>query len=171
MVANQSFYFNSLAPGKFAWNFRQVIFNQILVIDGWGISCEIALIAMSLDFTDDQSILIQVMAGCRQATSHYLRQCWPRSLLPYGVTKPQWVKDNRGGITQSIHGIHRYKARGYIRFINSYLYLCGNCWNDSYRATSCIHIGRGHSSADNIIIKRFELSWSCTYKLHNFGSL
>ena len=34
------------------------------------------------------------MAWCRQATSHYLSQCWPRSLPPYGVTKPQWVKHN-----------------------------------------------------------------------------
>ena len=44
-----------------------------------------------LDFADDQSTLVQVMAWCRQATSHYLSQCWPRSLLPYGVTRPQWV--------------------------------------------------------------------------------
>ena len=36
--------FNSLAPGKFEWNFRYVIFKGILVIDAWGISCEIALI-------------------------------------------------------------------------------------------------------------------------------
>ena len=83
--------FNSLALGKYAWNFKQVIFKQILVIDGWGLSCEIALIWMSLDFTDDQSTLVQVMAWCRQATSHYLSQCWPRSLSPYGVTRPQWV--------------------------------------------------------------------------------
>ena len=33
-----------------------------------------------------------VMAWCRQATSHYLRQYWPSSLSPYGVTRPQWVK-------------------------------------------------------------------------------
>ena len=83
--------FNSLTPGKFEWNFRCVIFKWILVIDGWGISCEIALIWMSLDFTDDQSTLVQVMAWCHQATSHYLSQCWPRSLLPYGVTRPQRV--------------------------------------------------------------------------------
>ena len=85
-------FLNSLAPGKFEWNSRHVIFKQILVIDGWGISCEIALIWMSLDFTDDQSTLVQVMAWCRQATRHYLSQCWPRSLSPYGVTGPQWVK-------------------------------------------------------------------------------
>ena len=38
-----------------------VIFKQILVIDSWGISFEIALIPMLLDFTDDQSTLVQVM--------------------------------------------------------------------------------------------------------------
>ena len=84
--------FNSLAPGKFKWNFRQVIFKQILVNDGRGFSCEIALIWMSLDYMDDQSTLVQVMAWCREATSHYLSKCWPRSLSPYGVTRPQWVK-------------------------------------------------------------------------------
>ena len=31
------------------------------------------------------------MAWFHQATSHYLSQCWPRSLSPYGVTRPQWV--------------------------------------------------------------------------------
>ena len=81
---------NSLAPGKFEWNFRHVIFTD-LVIDSWCISCEIALIWMSLDFTDDQSTLVQVLAWCRQATSHYLNQCWPRSVSPHGVTRPQWV--------------------------------------------------------------------------------
>ena len=83
--------FNSFAPGKFEWNFRYLIFKRILVIDGWCISCEIGLIWMSLDWTDDQSTLVQLMAWCRQATSHYLSQCWPRSLLLYGVTRPQWV--------------------------------------------------------------------------------
>ena len=32
------------------------------------------------------------MAWCHQATSHYLSQCWPRSLSPYGITWPQCVK-------------------------------------------------------------------------------
>ena len=82
---------NSLAPGKFEWNFRYLIFQIISVIDGWGISCELALRWMSLDPTDDKSTLVQVMAWCRQATSHYLSQCWPRSMSPYGVTRPQWV--------------------------------------------------------------------------------
>ena len=82
---------NTLAHGKFERKFRHVIFKHILVIGGWGIFCEIAPLWMSLDFTDDESTLVQVMAWCREATSHYLSQCWPRSLSPYGVTRPQWV--------------------------------------------------------------------------------
>ena len=32
------------------------------------------------------------MAWCHQASSHYLSQCWPRSLSHYDVTRPQRVK-------------------------------------------------------------------------------
>ena len=35
--------------------------------------------------SDDWSTLGQLMAWCRQATSHYLSRCWSRWLLPYGV--------------------------------------------------------------------------------------
>ena len=35
---------NSLSPGKFEWSFGYVILKRILVIDGWGICREIALI-------------------------------------------------------------------------------------------------------------------------------
>ena len=82
---------NSLAPGRFRFNFRYVIFKLILVNDGWGISQETALRLMPLDLTDDKSTLVQVMAWYRQATSHYLSQCWPRSMSPNGVTRRQWV--------------------------------------------------------------------------------
>ena len=79
-------------------------FQLTLVSDGWWISREIALKIMSLDLTDDTSALVQVMAWCRlalknltddksilvqvrasrcQAISHYLNQCWPRSMLWY----------------------------------------------------------------------------------------
>ena len=58
---------------------------------GRGISYEIDLRWMPLDLTDDKSTLVQVMAWCRQAPSHYLSQCWPRSMSPYGVIRPQWV--------------------------------------------------------------------------------
>ena len=48
---------------------------------------------MPQDLTDDKSTVVQVMAWCCQATSHYLCQCWLSSLLPYGVARPQWVNE------------------------------------------------------------------------------
>ena len=83
--------FNSLTPGRLEWNLISVIFSLILVNGGWGIKCETALRCMSLNLTEDKSTLVKVMAWCRQATSHYLSQCWPRSLPSYGITRSQWV--------------------------------------------------------------------------------
>ena len=68
--------FNSLAPGRFKKSLRKIILKLILVTDGCDISSEIALRWTSLDLSD-------------KATSHYLNQCWPRSLPPFGVTRPQ----------------------------------------------------------------------------------
>ena len=59
--------------------------------DDCGISGKIALRWLPLDLTDDKSKLVQVMTWCRQATSHYLSQCWPRSMSPYSVIRPKWV--------------------------------------------------------------------------------
>ena len=39
---------------------------------------------------NDKSTLVQVVAWCHQAPSHYLSQCWPRWMSPYGFTRPQW---------------------------------------------------------------------------------
>ena len=85
------YVFISLCPGGFEWNLRWVIFRLVLVIDGCGIACEIALRWMSLNFTDDQSTtLVQVLAWCCQTTIHNLSQCWPRSLSPNGAIEPRW---------------------------------------------------------------------------------
>ena len=83
--------FNSLAPGGFENIFQNVFFKLISWIDTLSNSCETALRSMPQNPSDDKSTLVQVMAWCRQAASHYLSQCCPRSLLPYGVTRPQWV--------------------------------------------------------------------------------
>ena len=53
------------------------------------------------------------MAWCHQATSHYLSQCWHRSMSPYGVTRPQWVKA----------GCHIYVLVNYVN-IGSAFRLC-----------------------------------------------
>ena len=85
------------------FNFRLVIFKLTLVNDGWGIYYEIALRLMPLDLTDDKSTLVQVMAWCREATSHYLSQCWPISMSPNGVTRPQWVNPSNWPLSHYPH--------------------------------------------------------------------
>ena len=91
-----------VGPWRFEWNFREMIFKLILQIDSWGIYCEITLRRMSLDLTDDKSTLVQVMTWCHQATSHYLSQCWPRSLLPYDGSRPQDLPKMEKGCFLSI---------------------------------------------------------------------
>ena len=82
---------NSLAPGRSECKSENVIFNLVLLIGIFRSSHDNALWWMPQDLTDDTSTLVQVMAWCRQATSHYLSQCWFSSLSPCGVARPQWV--------------------------------------------------------------------------------
>ena len=42
------------------------------------------------------SILWKLNEGFLNDKMHYLSQCWPRSLSPYGFTRPQWVKYMEG---------------------------------------------------------------------------
>ena len=82
---------NSLAPGISYCDFKDTIFNLALLLGIFKSAFDSVLRWMTQGLTDDKSKLVQVMAWCRQATSHCLNQCWPRSPTPYGVTRPQWV--------------------------------------------------------------------------------
>ena len=114
---------NSLAPSRFWLNFRGVIFKQILVIDGWVISCEITLRWMSQGRTNDKSTLVQVMAWCPQATSHYLNQCWPRSMSPYGVTRLQWVNSSANHTLTLEYKISRHFIINVVKFMKLQQFL------------------------------------------------
>ena len=51
-----------------------------------GTHCEIAPLRwMPQNSTNEESTLVQVMAWYHQATSHYVSQCWPRSVLSYAT--------------------------------------------------------------------------------------
>ena len=86
-----STWFNSLASVRFEHSLKLINFKLISTINILSILCEIAIRWGPKYLTGHWSTLVQVMAWCRQATSHYLRQCWPRSLSPYDITRPQWV--------------------------------------------------------------------------------
>ena len=79
-----------LDPWWCVHDFKNVIFKDMLYIMFMNASSVIGLMGTPKD-NFDKSTLVQIMAWCHQATSHYLTQCWPRSKLPYGVTKSQWV--------------------------------------------------------------------------------
>ena len=66
---------------------------------------------------NDKSALAQVMACCHQATSHYLSQCWPKSMSSPGLTRPQWV--NTGKSLVEIHS---------LSIMHSHYHLV--CWPD-----------------------------------------
>ena len=78
--------------GEVCVRFRWVIFKLMLVNGAWCIFCEIVLRWMYIYLIDDKSLLVQVMAWCRQAIRHYLNQFRPRSMSPYVATKPQCLK-------------------------------------------------------------------------------
>ena len=64
---------------------KNAIAEYILRIKCMSMSDEIALCWMPNKTFDEKSTLVQIMAWWRKATSHYLSQCWPRSMLPCGI--------------------------------------------------------------------------------------
>ena len=116
--------FNSLAPERFGCDFKNLIFNLILLIGILRSLYDDALRWMPRNITDDKSTLVQVMAWCRQATSHYLRQCGPRSMSPYGVIRPQWVK--KYWLTRWISKLHTVRSN--IQVFRWMRGLLLSCW-------------------------------------------
>ena len=86
--------FECIYPWKWGNSFKSVIFRHMLQIKFMNTSCKITPRWMPQSTFDDKSALIHVMAWCCQATSHNLRQCWSRSMLPYDIAKLHWVNDN-----------------------------------------------------------------------------
>ena len=80
-------------------NYWKYNFKPILQSGGLGTHCKqvsdechrTSLMRSTNEVTNEKSTLVLVMAWCHQATSHYQSQYWPRSELPYGINRPQWV--------------------------------------------------------------------------------
>ena len=78
--------------GRSGHKSKSIIFKLIEQHNSLSTLSEIALRWMPQDFTNEKSMVLQVMDWCHQATSHYLSQCCPRSMSPYGITRSQCVK-------------------------------------------------------------------------------
>ena len=135
------------------------------MIDGRCISCEIAQIWISLDFTDDQWTLVQVMVWCCQETSHYLNQCWSRSLTPYGITRTQWIKP-KGTQSNNEAVLHFMITVESIRFclqrasnvvsVSTSSWIFKGCFG-IYIFLLCVGVSQSNSNIDNF------------NKIRNFG--
>ena len=107
-----------IGPWEILMNIQITKF-QANLSDWW--QCQIPFRWLSLDVTDNKSTLVQVMAWCHQASSHYLNQCWPG----YGVTWPQWVNHCKYYLEQWCP----------ISMINSHpLYIWNQYWTTLYMA-------------------------------------
>ena len=85
---------NSLSNGRLGGDFNYVYFKHNVGIDILIIQVDIALERMPEFLIDEKSTLVQVMAWCCQAASHYLNQCWPTSPTWYGVTRQELININ-----------------------------------------------------------------------------
>ena len=73
------------------WNvtdFIGLIFKCIVLITFLFICKAFTFGWMAHNPADDKATLVQVMAWCHQAPSHYLNHCWLKSTTPYGITRP-----------------------------------------------------------------------------------
>ena len=86
----------SLNPGGCVCNSSHIIFKFVIYKSCMGFRYTFALhlhlLWMPQNLTNGKSALVQLMTWYHQATSHYLSQCCPSFLWPYGITRLQGVK-------------------------------------------------------------------------------
>ena len=86
--------------------------------------------------------MVLIMAWSHQVTSHYWSQCWPKSMLPHGITWQLWIKKN--SITIEIWRIYDFaliKILILLQYDFSMTFNCDqNCqWNRPLTCKVCVH--------------------------------
>ena len=82
------------------------------------------------NFINEMSTLVQVIDRCRQATRHYLSQCWLRWMSPYDVTRSQWV--NKWQPFYQFHVLNTSKHEKHGRHLAGDIFKCISCsWKRS----------------------------------------
>ena len=82
-------YLNSLSPGKVEWNFLTCNF-QTHFSDWW--LRHLLWNCSNMNVSGLHWWSVSIGSGNGLVPSGNLSQCWPKSLSPSGVTRPQWVK-------------------------------------------------------------------------------
>ena len=125
-----------LAPSRCGHNFISAFFHAFFQtlynLVSWALPVKLILRGMPEKPIDEKSTLVQVMAWCRQATSHYLNHCWPRSAEPYDVTMNHVISTRNVPITWSTMAtekvlpfwawshqlLNKYSCHSNITFVN-----------------------------------------------------
>ena len=87
------------------------------------------------DYSQLDSTLVPVMAWCHKATSHYLNQCWPRFVSPYGVTRLQWL-------THAVLNLFLGNMNIWLHFLLSFLTYQkdpGSCNASPWKRRTCFY--------------------------------
>ena len=117
---------------------------------------------LSLDLNDDKSTLLKVMAWWRQATSHYLGQCWTRSMSPYGVIRLQWVYSTKFSDAYTVYP---------KKYAHGFVVLCFVVVMQSFIMNShevFIHIHQGCFAGTGAIVRLPQCQWS---KPNGYGKI
>ena len=88
MVTKHYFHWctiNLLSPGTVILNVILKLYLQNHVLKT---SCEIFPRSVPENPYDNTWTLAHIMAWWHQAKCHFLNQCWPSSMMPYGVSRP-----------------------------------------------------------------------------------
>ena len=72
-----------------SWSYEESLYDMIAEVSFVKLPSNECML---LDLSDDKSTLVQEVAWCCQAASHYQSKCWPSSMLPQlSIIRPQWV--------------------------------------------------------------------------------
>ena len=78
-----------LATERWDNNFKSMILSLSYRTVAWALAVKLLF---GENLIKQNSIVVQAMAWCHQASNLYFCQRWPRYISPYHVTNPQWVK-------------------------------------------------------------------------------
>ena len=65
--------------------------NSLYRLEIWALTMKL-LKLNATGLTNENLMLVEVMAWCCQTTNYYFSQYWHRSVSPYGVTRLRWGK-------------------------------------------------------------------------------
>ena len=108
----------SSPPGQNGCRFADDKFRCIFVTEKFCISLKFVSKAQ----IDNESALVQVMAWCQTAPSHYLHQCWPSSPTHICSTWVWRVNDIFNSLINKL----------ITKYLKQFLYFPRNWWNSSF---------------------------------------